>query len=421
MISRYISNSTRVSGSIFRFYCSVNSTSKVLTDYSKLIPKDGNVTSLILDKVGKNLHSMEGHPINIIKKKIQYHFKNNLSNENTQFKFFDEFHPRVTVEKNFNDLLFPNDHIGRSPNDTYYFSQNELLRTHTSAHQTDLMRSQETAFLVTGDVYRRDTIDAVHYPVFHQMEGVKIFPQTPDSVFSKSIDYYTNQDYKDLDSVKLVENDLKKSLESMIKAVIGQDLQIRWIDAYFPFTSPSWEMEILFQDQWLEVLGCGVVHPEIMKNCQLEKHRGWAFGLGLERLAMILFNIPDIRLFWTEDKRFHQQFQQVKYLPNGDIDLKQIKFQPFSKYPSCFKDISFWLGKDFHENTFMEFVRQICGDLVEKVELVDHFENKKTSKSSSCYRIHYRSMERSLTNQEIDLIQQTLRDQIENKVDCKLR
>eukprot|EP01133_Synstelium_polycarpum_P014234 gene14234-16796_t len=369
------------------------------------------------------------HPLNIIKKKIQHHFAKEAG---TEFRFFDTYEPRVTSVQNFDDLLFPRDHVGRSPNDTYYHSPQELLRTHTSAHQTQLLRDSQKAFLVTGDVYRRDTIDAVHYPIFHQMEGVRVFSdaeltklagETKPLAYNAKTDYYNDLAYKEHAQVRAVEADLKRSLEGMVRSVIG-DVTIRWIDAYFPFTSPSWEMEILFQGNWLEVLGCGVVHPSIMANCGLGHERGWAFGLGLERLAMILFDIPDIRLFWTEDPRFHNQFKGVDKQPNAlsNIDIRNVRFQSYSKYPSCFKDITFWLpATGFHENSLYEFLRGVGGDLIENVSLIDEFKHPKNGKVSHCYRINYRSMERNLTNEEIDDIQGQIRGQVEEKLHVKLR
>jgi len=130
------------------------------------------------------------------------------------------------------------------------------------------------------------------------------------------------------------------------------------VDGYFPFTYPSFEMEIFFNKEWMEVLGCGVVHHTIMKNCGLAKDTAWAFGIGLERMAMLLFEIPDIRLFWSPDKRFHSQFKRDKV----------VKFKPYSKYPICKKDISFWVSPSFHLNNFCEMLRGIGGDLVENVK-----------------------------------------------------
>eukprot|EP00622_Pseudochattonella_farcimen_P007855 FR743956.1.p1 GENE.FR743956.1~~FR743956.1.p1 ORF type:complete len:129 (+),score=20.13 FR743956.1:233-619(+) len=124
----------------------------------------------------------------------------------------------------------------------------------------------------------------------------------------------------------------------------------------------------------------------------MEDRHGWAFGLGLERLAMVLFKIPDIRLFWSKDERLIKQFK------NGDV----VTFKSYSKYPPCYKDISFWLPEGFEENDFFELARGIAGDLVEQIEMIDTFTNPKSGKTSNCYRTTYRSMDRSLTDDEIN-------------------
>jgi phenylalanyl-tRNA synthetase alpha chain len=140
-----------------------------------------------------------------------------------------------------------------------------------------------------------------------------------------------------------------------------------------------------------------------MENAGRSGEKGWAFGLGLERLAMILFDIPDIRLFWSDDARFHNQFR------SNDI----VKFQPYSKYPPVYKDVSFWLTPAFHVNELNEIVREVAGDLVEQLQLIDQFTHPKTQRVSHCYRIAYRSMDRNLTNEEIDALQEEVRRQIE--------
>ena len=198
---------------------------------------------------------------------------------------------------------------------------------------------------------RRDEIDSSHYPVFHQMEGVRMFS---DEDFDEAGLTTTEQ------KMKFVEDDLKNGLEGMVKELFG-DVEMRWGEDYFPFTDPSYELEIYFNNEWLEVLGCGVVHKDIVKAVGRRDQPGWAFGLGLERLAMILFSIPDIRLFWTSDERFHSQFESGKI----------VSFQPYSKYPPCLKDISFWTSREgeqstFHQNEMFEIVRDVAGDLVEK-------------------------------------------------------
>lgn len=224
----------------------------------------------------------------------------------------------------------------------------------------------------------------------------------------------------------------------------------RALQAYFPFTEPSLELEIFFQGDWLEVLGCGVIHSEVLSRCELSHRRGWAFGLGLERLAMILFQVPDIRLFWTTDERFHSQFK------SGEV----VQFQPYSKFPECYKDVTFWVPEGFEENDFMELCREVRargrragragapgvpathaptpphrpprparargrpqygGDLMESVKCIDTFTHPKHGRTSMCYRISYRSMDRSLENAEIDEIQFKLRDRVEQALGVELR
>jgi phenylalanyl-tRNA synthetase alpha chain len=189
-----------------------------------------------------------------------------------------------------------------------------------------------------------------------------------------------------------------------------EPLRVRWVEAYFPFTSPSWELEVFYQGDWLEVLGCGVSKQELHISAGSPSQIGWAFGIGLERIAMLLFQIPDIRLFWSRDERFLSQFRGV------EDDLARLKpFVPFSKHPACYKDVSFWLrgtsaaggndrrgvgAADWHANDLMEVVRDVAGDCVEDIRLVDEFTHPKTGRRSMCYRINYRSLEKTLTNAE---------------------
>ena len=199
----------------------------------------------------------------------------------------------------------------------------------------------------------------------------------------------------------------------------------------------------------MEVLGCGVVHSGVLENVGLSDRHGWAFGLGLERLAMVLFSIPDvcaqfgrhaaqflgattrrairrgrrltsraraspssqIRLFWTDDTRFSEQFKP------GQLTT----FKPYSKYPPCFKDIAFWIPDGFEPNDFFELGRAVAGELVEKVDLIDEFTNPKKAKTSHCYRITYRSMDRSLTDDEVNKMQEDLRERAANELAVELR
>ncbi|KAG1672820.1 hypothetical protein FOA52_004624 [Chlamydomonas sp. UWO 241] len=344
--------------------------------------------------MGVNLHRQPSHPIGIIKQAIYDYFEASAPGK---FKTHDELFPVVTATANFDDVLVPKDHISRSSNDTYYVDDETVLRCHTSAHQAELLRTGMGAFLVTGDVYRRDSIDATHYPVFHQMEGVRIF---------------TEADWGSEDPTRYCAQELKASLEGLAKHLFG-DVECRWIDAYFPFTEPSYELEIFFNGKWLEVLGCGVMQQSILdKNSGTTGKKAWAFGLGLERLAMVLFGVSDIRLFWTADVRFLSQFKA------GDL---KSRFKPFSKFPSTWKDMAFWTSPEFSENNLCELVRNIGGDLVEEVVCVDEFTNKKTGRTSNCFRITYRSMERSLTDEEINALQERVRTATAEQLKVELR
>ncbi|CAH9071464.1 unnamed protein product [Cuscuta epithymum] len=130
-----------------------------------------NIPDTIFSKLGMHLHRRDQHPLGILKNAIYDYFDTNYPNK---FDKFDDLCPIVSVKQNFDDVLVPADHVSRSYNDTYYVDSETVLRCHTSAHQADILSKGHTHFLVTGDVYRRDSIDSTHYPVFHQMEGVRV-------------------------------------------------------------------------------------------------------------------------------------------------------------------------------------------------------------------------------------------------------
>ncbi|KAH9857096.1 phenylalanyl-tRNA synthetase [Lenzites betulinus] len=366
-----------------------------------------NVTSAIVDKVGRNLYMNPSHPLGILQALISSHYHD--------FNSMTGLSPVVTPAKNFDDLGFPADHPGRAATDSYYINRDLMLRTHTSAHEVEVFARRERQWLLSADVYRRDEIDASHYPVFHQMEGARVFPADTtgraeleednarlahhlerSNIVIEDVPHITasnpRQDMHDPVLAELVAHNLKLSLNSLMltlfggrAGVEGEPLRVRWIEAYFPFTTPSYEVEVFFRGKWLEILGCGVVQQLTLDRAQVPNSISWAFGLGLERIAMILFSIPDIRLFWSQDPRFLSQFTA------GKIST----FKPYSKYPACYKDVSFWLGETgLHDNDFCDLVRDHAGDLVQDVVLIDSFTHPKTNRSSKCYRINYCSMDR---------------------------
>lgn len=371
------------------------------------------------------------------------------------------------MHQNFDSLGFPRDHPGRSRTDTYYINENTVLRTHTSAHQVDTFRTNPSeGYTISADVYRRDAIDRSHNPVFHQMEGARMWDRRKvrggniAAAVQQDLDQMleTNLQVEDLnptvhpernplqswhraEEVEAIATHLKRSLEGVVVELFSktremttatgpisnfdpsEPLKIRWVEAYFPFTSPSWELEVFWQGDWLELLGCGVVKQELPNGVGLSDSLGWAFGIGLERVAMLLFSIPDIRLFWSQDRRFLSQFSTVEAIR---------PFVPFSKYPACYKDVAFWLrssggssaggsGRAVHENDIMEVIREVGGGLVEDVQLVDEFSHPSSGRKSLCYRINYRSLERTLWNREANQVHEEVRKQLVEKLEIDLR
>lgn len=228
----------------------------------------------------------------------------------------------------------------------------------------------------------------------------------------------THQPYHTLEAVKLTEQELKDTLVGLVKNLFGQKVKYRWVTTTFPFTHPSWELEIFHRDEWLEVLGCGIMRHEILRRCGHENAIGYAFGLGLERLAMALFEIPDIRLFWSRDSGFLNQFHNE--MPPGKI------YKPVSLYPQCSNDLSFWLpdtsGPDsFDSNDLYDEVRSVGGDMIEQVHLHDQFTHPKTGRTSLCFRIIYRHMEKTLTQAEVNDIHEQIEQKLVEKFNVEIR
>ena len=272
-----------------------------------------NITPSIEAKIGKGLHKIQEHPLCIVKEKVLEYFDDMAR--------VDIDSPYVPIEYNFDRLRVPKDHPSRRPTDTYYKDEDTCLRTHMTCYLYPLGRSESGTsilrYITCGDVYRKDAIDATHYPVFHQMDAFYIVDEGVD-----------------------VKKHLREKLSGLVKHLFGNKVDYQFLEdaeyeeVYFPFTVDSLEVSVSVPDEngkmrQLEILGAGTVHPDIMKDLGLAHKQAWAFGVGLERLAMVMFEIPDIRLFWSHDKRFLSQFTP------GTIT----KFKPYSKYEICYKDV----------------------------------------------------------------------------------
>lgn len=341
-----------------------------------------NLTPRIQSHIGRNIYLQKHHPLSIVRQHIvDYFYKSFTTNRgNAIFTVCDRLEPVVTTEQNFDSLLVPKDHISRKNGDSFYLNKERMLRAHCTAHQAELLKSGLDNFLIIGDVYRRDEIDSTHFPVFHQIDAVRTIHR--DKLFANHLDLEVfepnyvpgaavqgteadKQACHTLEAVKLVEHEMKTTLIGLVKHLFGEEIKYRWVDAYFPFTHPSWELEIFFNDEWLEVLGAGVMRNAILETSGVSNTIGWAFGIGLERLAMVLYNIPDIRIFWSEDSGFLTQFDESR--TTAEMQFKQV-----SKHAQLYMDVSFWLPDEFElesfpYNSIYALVREVGGDLVEQV------------------------------------------------------
>ncbi len=187
---------------------------------------------------------------------------------------------------NFEALNIPAHHPARAMHDTFYFNENTLLRTHTSSVQIRVMheRKPPLRFIAPGRVYRCDS-DMTHTPMFHQVEGLMI-------------------------DEEVTFGQLKGLLKEFLEHFFSRQLEVRFRPSYFPFTEPSAEVDIMGDNGWLEIMGCGMVHPYVLENVGInsEKYTGLAFGMGVERLAMLKYGIDDLRTFFENDLRFLEQF-----------------------------------------------------------------------------------------------------------------
>ncbi|MBI3589521.1 MAG: hypothetical protein HY093_03890 [Candidatus Liptonbacteria bacterium] len=318
----------------------------------------------------------------------------------------------VPVKESFDLFNFPPDHPARSRSDTYYLNpvrslarakgaspkdlgeatsngvnDDYILRTHTTIMwyyylrlpeiQARVKKGEPLGLLSYGKVYRKDEIDRNHMNVFHQMDGLYICKREEQEIGVA---------------------ELQDILIKIAQAVFGSSIEYRFNKDTFPYTDPSLEMEIKVKERWVEVLGSGVAHKKVLDNLGVDSKtwNGWAFGFGLERLAILSMNLPDIRLLWSKDERVKRQ-----------LHLGQ-EYKEVSKFPPITRDISFVVKNDFAPNDYFDLIRDLGGDLVEEVSLLDKYENAEKfgeGKLSYTYRIIYRSNERTLTTEEIEPIQ----------------
>jgi len=315
-----------------------------------------------------------------------------LVKEAPSLKNFDDIKiPEIIPVKILFDLFnMPPGHPARSKSDTYYVNEENVLRTHDTVMwyyyfnhpevKERIAREEDLEVICYGKVYRKDEIDRHHMNVFHQFGGL----------------YLTSDKKK---QVKL--DDLKNVLSEIARTIFGPKINISFTPEIFPYTDPSIEMNIEINGQWVEMVGSGLPRKDVLANFGLTGYNGWAFGFGLERLAIASMQLPDIRLLWSNDERVKKQLK-LGY-----------KFIEVSKYPPIVRDISFVVKNDFIPNDYFDLVRETAPGLVEEVKLLDKYENAEkfgAEKTSYAFRITYRSLDRTLTYAEIDNIHKKVED-----------
>ena len=323
-----------------------------------------------------------------------------------RFKDFDlvDFPRVVTVEQGLDVLNTPKDHPIRRETDTYYLTDKDILRPQTTAMWPFYLRNPEVLerlkrdghveALSAGIVFRKDEIDRSHFPAFHQIDGLFICKKKLKVI--------------SMDDLKEVEIDIARS-------IFGKDIEYKFLVDSFPFTDPSVEMDIKMGENWLEVVGSGLVHTQVLKNFGLDPaiYNGWAFGFGVDRLAMVKMGIPDIRILWSEDPRIASQFKDINSV-----------YREISKYPETFRDISFIIDKDINLNNYYEIVRDFAENLIQEVKLIDEYSDAKKfgeGKKSYTFRVTYCSSERTLTNEEVNKIQEEIRNKTAQELNAVVR
>ncbi len=307
----------------------------------------------------------------------------------------------VPADISFDLFNFAPDHPARSASDTYYADKKNILRTHDTVMwyyylqlpeiKKKIAEGKPLGVICYGKVYRKDEIDRKHMNTFHQFGGLYL---VPDSVKKMPID------------------ELKKVLGEIVVGLFGKDTKYRFLEDTFPYTDPSLQVEVDVNGEWLEILGGGMPRKSVLKNFGLEGYNGWAFGFGLERLAIIGMELPDIRLLWSTDERVKKQLKLGT------------KFVQVSKYPPITRDISFIVDSKFAPNDYFDLVRDIVGDLAEEMALIDTYENEKKfgkGMKSYAYRITYRALDRTLTDAEVNALHKKLEEKTKEVFKATIR
>jgi phenylalanyl-tRNA synthetase alpha chain len=266
----------------------------------------------------------------------------------------------------------------------YYLQSDEI--------KNKITKGETLGVLCYGKVYRKDEIDRKHMNIFHQMGGLYL---QPDSMGMMPLE------------------SLREVLREIVESLFGKDVEYQFLDDTFPYTDPSLQIEVKINGQWVEIMGGGLPKKSVLKKLGLEGYNGWAFGFGLERLAIIGMELPDIRLLWSTDERVRKQLKLGT------------KFKEVSKYPAIIRDISFIVDStEFAPNNYFDLVRDVVGDMAEEMALIDEYENAEkfgVGKKSYAYRVTYRSLDHTLTDAEVNDIHKKLEEETKKVYNAVIR
>lgn len=387
-----------------------------------------NITPDVLGMMEGKLHLAQNHPVNIVKQKVYDYFRRNHVSENGDplFATFEDLSPITTPYQNFDNLLIPVGHKDRSEIENYFLNENTVLRCHTSAHAPDLIAMGHNNFLLSGDVYRRDTYDHLHSPIFHQLEVQRLFtkeevfrhsPNTNLNIFDinardSKMETEDKQNVHTIEAVKAMSSDMKKTIEEIVFGeLLGHGLTYRWNNYYVQFGRPAYEMEVLYEGEWLEIVAGSILKQEIVDRAGATNKIAWSCGFGLDRIAMALYGIPDIRLMRSNNTKFTSQFASMEK-DSG------ILFKPYSACPTFFKELILQLPRDADtaafEYDFYELVRIAAENAVQKVELSDKFQRNHR------YRITYKSWDKVMNQEEVNAHHDAIKELAASKLNAKV-
>ena len=366
-----------------------------------------NITPTVLSLVGRNYHLLSYHPVCIVKEKMYDYFAQNCLDKrgNPLFATFDHMCPISTPAQSFDSCLIPAGHKDRSKRENVFINEQKLLRCHLTPDVIDLAKMGHRRILTSGDVFRFNQYDSTHNQLFHQTEILQLlnedelFPSHNCAIFDENFRSSSSQTEErqlvhTVEAVAEVESFMRTRVEDLLFGeILGHNIEHRWVHRYLQFSRPDYDLEVRFNDEWLEVGSIGIMHQEILDKAGATDGINWNCAFGLDRVAMVLYDIPDIRLLSSKNEKLIASLSEKPGLFKSEL------------VPSYLKEIVFFIPDDINhadfEYKFYEFLR-IAGDVIEKAVLVDEYRDALTNRVKHRYLITYRNWESPLSKEEVN-------------------